>query len=205
MKRLHLGIAAVLAVSITACGSNQPVSRSAANTQYEILPITQQLTSPYSVADVRVTVPETLKVDESNKIFPIADIVWRGDPFGDRYKQIEAIFEEGMTRGAANLHGGRLVNVDIVVMRFHAMTERARFSIGGVHSITFTLTIRDAKTNEMIEAPRIVVADLNGFGGKRAIEAEHLGQTQKVRIIDHLANVIQNELSLPVPQMADAS
>lgn len=205
MKIIHLGIAAALAFSITACGSNQTVSRSVSNTQYEILPISNQLTSPYSVSDVRVSVPETLKVDESNRIYPIADIVWRGDPYGNRYEQIEAIFEEGMTRGATVLHGGRKVNVDIEVMRFHAMTERARFLIGGVHSITFTITVRDAQTNEIIEMPRVVKADLDGLGGKHAIEAEHRGQTQKVRIVDHLANVIQNELSLPVPQMADAS
>ncbi len=205
MKKIHLGIAALIAMSITACGSNQTVSRSVVGTQYEILPITQPLTSPYSVSDIRVSVPETLKVDESNRIYPIADIVWRGDPYGNRYEQIEAIFEEGMTRGAAALHGTRPVNIDIEVMRFHAMTERARFLIGGVHSITFTMTIREAETNEIIEEPRIIKADLVGFGGNHAIEAEHRGQTQKVRIIDHLANVIQNELSLPVPQMADAS
>lgn len=205
MKKIHFGLVALLAFSISACGSGQQVSRGAANTQYEIPSITETLTTPYSIADVRVTVPETLRVDESNRIYPVADIVWRGDPYGNRYEQIKAIFEEGMTRGGAQMHGSRLVNVDIEVMRFHALTERARYLVGGVHSITFTMTIRDAATDEIIEAPRIIKADLEGFGGKRALEADHQGQTQKVRIVDHLANVIQNELSLPVPQIADAS
>lgn len=203
MIKVKLGFAAVLALSVTACGTSQTVSRNVVAPQYEILPNSGKLASLFSVNDIRITVPESLTIDESNKIYPISDIVWRGDPYGNRYEQIEAIFEEGMTRGAKSIHGDRNVNVDIVVMRFHAMTERARFSIGGVHSITFTMTVQDAETGAVIEQPRVINADFDGFGGKQAIAAEHQGQTQKVRIIDHLANVIQTELS--IPEMADAS
>ena len=49
----------------------------------------------------------------------------------------------------------------------------------------------------MLEEPRSVKADLKGFGGQRAINAEQQGQTQKVRITDHLAQVIQDELRQP--------
>jgi hypothetical protein len=40
-------------------------------------------------------------------------------------------------------------------------------------------------------------ADLDAFGGQQAINAEARGQTQKVRITDHLAEVIRQELSNP--------
>jgi hypothetical protein len=154
--------------------------------------------SPYNVVDVRITVPETLEVSESNSLFPIADIVWRGDPYGNRYKQVEALFEEGMTRGAGALHGTRAVYADVVVMRFHAMTERARYSIGGVHSIKFTLTLRDADTGALVAPPRVVKADFEGLGGKRAIAAERIGMTQRVRVVDHLEQVIREQLASPV-------
>ena len=45
----------------------------------------------FSVVDVRVIVPETLKVSEANTYKPRADIVWRGDPYGNRYEQVAAI------------------------------------------------------------------------------------------------------------------
>ncbi|MEL6889906.1 MAG: DUF6778 family protein, partial [Pseudomonadota bacterium] len=42
---------------------------------------------------------------------------------------------------------------------------------------------------------RLVQADLDGFGGQQAINADARGQTQKVRITDHLAEVIRQELT----------
>jgi hypothetical protein len=36
------------------------------------------------IADVRVTVPDRLKVSGTNVFHPIADIVWRGETLGDR-------------------------------------------------------------------------------------------------------------------------
>ena len=46
----------------------------------------------------------------------------------------------------------------------------------------------------MIGEPRSIKADLEGFGGQKAIEAESIGLIQKVRITQHLAEVIRQEL-----------
>lgn len=153
--------------------------------------------SPVSVNAIVVRVPRDLKVSERNSYLPRGDIVWRGDPIGDRYLQVQRIFEGAMTRGAAGLDGAVKVDLDIEVKRFHALTEKARYTTGGVHSITFDLAIRNPETGELLVPVRTIRADLEGFGGRQAVEADARGETQKVRISNHLAEVIRQELSNP--------
>ena len=88
-------------------------------------------------------------------------------------------------------------DLDIEVLRFHALTEKARYSIGGIHSITFQVTLTDPATGATVGEPRIVQADLPGYGGDEAIAADAQGFTQKFRITNHLANVIVVELTDP--------
>ena len=47
----------------------------------------------------------------------------------------------------------------------------------------------------MIVPIRTVKADLDAFGGQQALQAEARGLTQKVRITNHLAEVIRQELT----------
>lgn len=201
MKLIRAGLAAILAVGLSACATTDTDTRNGAATTSGGK-TTAPITRP-AVTKLRVLVPETLEVSEAGSLYPKADIVWRGDPPGDRYAQIKAIFEEGMGRGVADMKSGPPVIVDIVVLRFHALTERARYTVGGVHSIKFTIALRDATTGEIIAPPRKVKADLPAFGGDKAIEAERAGQTQKVRISDHLARVIRQELGYPPLPEAD--
>jgi len=98
------------------------------------------------------------------------------------------------------------VIVDVDVKRFHALTEKTRYTVGGVHSITFELTVRNPLTGDLLVPTREIQADLRGFGGSRAIQAEQAGMTQKVRITQHIANVIAQELSAPgsvAPQITE--
>lgn len=198
MKILKITSSIALIAALSACGSAGTVARYAPLTTEVTATESVSIPRDYNVVDIRVNVPETLEVSEANRYLPVADIVWRGDPYGNRYEQIEAIFETGMTRGAAQLNGNRDVIVDIEVVKFHSLTEKTRYSFGGVHNIKFLMTVRDAETGVVIEEPHMVSANLDGYGGKQAIEAERIGQTQKVRITDHLSRVIVQQLSTPV-------
>lgn len=151
----------------------------------------------YDVQDITVDVPQTLVVSEANRYFPHGDIVWRGDPPGDRHKQVAAIFEQGLKEGTADLEGEVPVLVGVEILRFHSLSEKTRYSFGGVHSIRFELSIRSAESGLLLEPKRMIQADLEGFGGDEALAAERAGQTQKVRITDHLATVIKKELTDP--------
>ena len=149
----------------------------------------------YNVARINVLVPRTLRVSEANVFYPIADIVWHGDPLGDRYAQVTSILQEGIATGTANMKTGRAVEVDAQLIRFHALTPKTRYTVGGVHDTDFLLTVRDATTGEVLDGPRKVVADVHGAGGQRALEEEAAGITQRSVIEGRIATVIEHELS----------
>ena len=158
----------------------------------------------YDVRKIEITVPHSLRVSEANVFFPLADIVWRGEPRGDRYAQVQKIFEDGFARGTKGMTRCPAVVVKAEVERFHILTEKAKFFTGGSFDMRFRLTVTEAKTGKVLDGPRIVVASMPGAGGKRAIEEEARGLTQRVKIVAHLAEVIHDQLSGPVATPADA-
>lgn len=192
MTYIKVILAVAMALTLSACATTEQVSRSVSH-EYSLA-----RTSPveFSVDEVNISVPSRLRVSEANLFYPIADIVWRGDVLGNRHEQVATMFEEGMSRGAKALKGPDHVVVDVQVLRFHSLTERARYTVGGVHSIRFVMSVSDALTGEAIMETKVVSADLKAFGGSRAIAADHNGITQKVRITSHLSSVLQRELEL---------
>ena len=199
MKRVRLIAAIALGLGVSACGSVETVSR---NAPFEATPgqipggIVASAPS-FSLAEIDVQVPTTLKVSEANRYYPGGDIVWRGDAYGNRYEQVQAIFEESVRLGGGDLDGAMPVKVNIEVKRFHALTEKTRYSVGGVHSIEFVMTITDPVTGAVLRGPKEIKADLVGYGGAKALQAEAHGLTQKYRITQHLARVVRDEMSLP--------
>lgn len=145
----------------------------------------------WRVADVRVIVPENLVVSEANVYLPAADIVWREDPEGDRKAQVARIIDTAVTQGVAHLQGPRAVYIDIELRQFHALSDKARATVGGTHAITFDMIVRDAATGEDLTEPERVQTELIAYGGFRALSAVRKGLSQKVRITHHVANLIR--------------
>ncbi len=166
-------------------------------TATNISPISAAGPVPVSVNSIVVRVPRSLKVSEANRYLPRGDIVWRGDPIGDRHAQVQTIFQDAMIKGVTPMTGPIKVNIDVQVRRFHSLTEKARYTTGGVHAITFDLAIIHPETGALLVPIRTVRADLDGFGGQQALIAESRGLTQKIRITNHLSEVIRQELSNP--------
>ena len=162
------------------------------------MPIVQ---AQYDVQNIQIIVPRDLRVSEANVFFPIADIVWHGEPLGDRYKQVEAIYAEATQRATTGMDQGRAVNVSVQITRFHCLTPKTRYTVGGVHSLEFVLQVTDAKTGDIIDGPRLINADVKGSGGMRAQEEEDVGITQRIVIVNRLVQVFQDELTRPLPQV----
>lgn len=161
-------------------------------TSYDQNPSAEQ-SSGWRLNSVSVDVPRTLTVTEANTFSAEADIVWRGEHPGDRHAQVERIMREAVEKGAAGLQNrGRPVDLRITVDRFHAVTDRTRrqLSAAGVHNINFAIQVVDARSGVVLAAEPDVSADLVAFSGQQALDAEAAGQTQRVRIVDHVANVI---------------
>ncbi|MEP2716479.1 DUF6778 family protein [Pseudophaeobacter sp.] len=155
-----------------------------------------------SISKVTVEVPRALKVSEANRYLPQGDIVWREDPMGDRHAQVLAIVQAALDAGVQPLTGPVEAELEVEVLRFHALTQKARYTTGGVHAIAFTMVLRDAQTGAALTEPREIEADLTAYGGQRALTAMAEGQTQKVRITEFLAQVIQQEILAPGTRQA---
>ena len=204
MNGLKAALALILFATISACTStidDPSVQQFREVPEAEVAETkdtaTRYLEPVYRVRNINVDVPLSLEVSERNSYYPGADIVWRGDPIGNRHEQVKAIFEAGFARGARDIRGSVPVDLDVRVERFHALTERARYTIGGVHAITFVMQVRDARTGDLLGEPKRVRADLDGYGGSAALRAEQAGLTQKVRITSHLAEVLRQEFMRP--------
>ena len=219
MLRIRFAILGLAALAVSGCSQLDGVTRSAPfEATMPIVPVmaaeapsmtevpeivsrsvvdlTPVVTGPsYKVVGVQVDVPRSLRVSESNMLIPLGDIVWREDLPGDRYAQVQAIMTAGIERGVASMDGNQDIIVQATVTRFHSLSQRARYSIGGNHSIEFDLALIDAATGMQIGETRSIDATFDAYGGQQAIQAEMAGLTQKVRIIDHVANVMASELA----------
>lgn len=202
MKTLKLVMALGLGALVSACGTVPDIaSRNAPfevnSTAFAASAVQPQLPQAMRVTKINVSVPRTLQVSEANSYYPRADIVWRGDPIGDRYVQIQSIFENAFAQGTKDMAGATDVTLDVEIVRFHSVSEKTRYTVGGVHNMEFRLTVRSAASGLALAPARNIEANLPAFGGRQAIEAERRGQTQKVRVTGYLAQVIRKELENP--------
>jgi hypothetical protein len=201
MKILKVVTFGAIIAALNACSAVDVVSRNAALDSPRLgAQVAPQVVRDYSLHSIRFAVPADMTVSEANSYYPIADIVWRGDPMGNRSQQIDEIFQTSIRAAGQNMNGSIPVTVDIELIRFHSLTERTRFSVGGVNSIKFNMTIRNAETGEVLEQSRLLNGDFAALGGRAAIAADNQGQGQKVRITAHLTTLFAGELTgLAVP------
>lgn len=195
MKMLKIVTVMVLGLGVAGCASVDTVTRNAPIETPSLNARSIAVARDYAVEEVTFTASSKLRVSESNSYYPNADVVWRGDPIGNRVEQVAAMFRAAADRNIPELNGNVPVVVDFELVRFHGVTERTRFSVGGVYNIEFMMSVRNAFTGDVIEAPRRIEADLSAPGGIAALMLEQKGQTEKVRVTDFLTQVLRDELS----------
>lgn len=154
--------------------------------------------SAWSLGDVQVGISEKLVVTQSpsRRYPPITELVWYGDPPGDRKEQVIALMSDAVRAGAADaLLGSQPVTIALNITEFHAMTPRARATELqlGVHEIMFDISVTDS-SGAVVASESGVRADLQAYSGASALQAEQLGQGQKIRIQSRVAQVIRSWL-----------
>lgn len=163
-------------------------------------PLREDLTYNWRVVDVQASVPRTLTTSTANSQMPNVDLIWREDGPGDVYVQIENVMEDAMaqaaTRFSTSIKGNRPVIIRTEQIQFHSLTERARSNIGGIHNVDFILTVVDANTGAILAGPATIEADVEAFGGAEAAAAVARGQTMRVRIVQHVSDVIASYLGI---------
>ncbi|MFO1203642.1 MAG: DUF6778 family protein [Tabrizicola sp.] len=166
--------------------------------QTEYTPVPAELAKSWRLAEVRVSVPQSLVVSEAKTLLPNADIVWREDPLGDRHAQVGKIIQNAVLRGAQGLRGSRPVIIDITVTRFHALTFEAEQSNSdwGVHNVDFIAQVVDARSGEVLLPAAKIRAETPAWSGERMRAARRKGITQKSMISNHVAATIAGWLGL---------
>ncbi|WP_071674627.1 DUF6778 family protein [Nioella nitratireducens] len=196
MNRIALILVGLAAMAVSACSSLPPVDVTQNVTMPSRLAIMAQ-EADWRVEEINVVVPESLTVSEANSIKPRADIVWREDPLGDRRAQVQAIFDEALGVALAPMSEGTTpISVNLEITRFHALTERTRYTIGGEHEIEFIFTVRNAETGETLTGPMPIDITFRGLGGQHAIEAEAQGIFQRDRIQAQIIGWARQEFGL---------
>ena len=153
----------VAALGLSACADDvgpqqgrRATSRRATRATSRPLAAQPPVAGDLKVVAVEVVVPaDAPRLRESTSFYPMfTDIVWRGDPIGDRHAQVAAIFEEaGGPRRRRRRRRARGDRRRVTLERFHGVTERTRFTVGGFYTIRFWLTYRDAATGAPIGEP----------------------------------------------------
>ncbi|UYV38863.1 hypothetical protein N4R57_07500 [Rhodobacteraceae bacterium D3-12] len=190
MKRVRMVALVVLGMAVSGCAGVEAPSR---NAPFEA-PSVAAVAPSMKMVGFEVRVPNALKVSEANSYYPTGDIVWRGEPLGDRHAQVKKIFDESLAQVSKTSNGKVPVLVEIEVTRFHALTEKTRYTVGGRHEIQFVMHLLNPETRQPVAEPRPIDATFKAFGGARAIAAERNGVTQRKRIAGRLISVVQKEL-----------
>ncbi len=159
------------------------------------------LSKSWHIHSVQVAVPPSLTVSNSNTYAPNADIVWHGDLSGNRREQVASILREGIQAGAAPLKGPRGVTIRAELEHFHAVTPAAvARAPAAVHNIAYVVQIYDDATGQALTQPERIQADLEAYVGAAAVTAAIQGQSQQVRIVDHIASVTRGWLGVGADQ-----
>ncbi|MCA0043601.1 DUF6778 family protein [Celeribacter litoreus] len=201
---LKIAVAFSLAAITSACTTESLTRSLPFEAPFTGAEVSENMVTPdFRVQSLEVIVPEDLTVSEDNTIKPRVDIVWHEDPFGNRYAQVQSVMEEGLRMGTRTLRGSQPVKVEVELIRFHAQTDRVRYSkIPSEHEIEFYMTVTDARSGEVIIPARYVNATFPAFGGEMALAADIAGITQRKRITERLSDVIVQELTRPIPAPA---
>lgn len=149
----------------------------------------------WRVSSVQVSVPDTLTVSDVNRFFVDGDIVWHGDPAGDRRAQVKAITTAGVKEAAQGLNGSRPVVLDVTILRFHGVTPiTVARAPAAVHNMKFAAQVRDARTGQALTEPTLILAEMPALVGEEAYEAAQFGPSQKERVTAHIAETFSGWL-----------
>lgn len=167
--------------------------------------VSSDVSMDWHVHGVEVTVPDTLTTSEVNIFAPDVDVIWYGDPQGDRLQQVGVILTDALEVAAASLIPENLhkpVVIRATLIQFHSLTPKARALVGGIHKVKFSIEVVDQETGEILAGPSVIEADEFGYGGRRAVRADAEGQTMKVRISNRIVAVVSDWLGLAAEEDA---
>ena len=185
------GIAAAMAVGTVLSGCGGTFA-----TDYDRA-VEAQVARSWRVTDVSVVVPASLTTTEQNTLAPNADIVWHGEPKGDRRAQVARIVEDGLRLGSRDLRGRTSVVLQAQLNHFHGVTPVAiNQAPAAVHNISYILRVVNPATGETLFGPETIQADLPALTQSAAAVAAANGISERQRIVAHIAETTAGWLGI---------
>lgn len=175
----------------------------------DYVPLDPAQTAGWRVAAVNVTVPDSLTTTEDPSYIPRADIVWHGDPPGDRKAQVAQIMKEGLTAGGKAVNGRTPVVLNATLVKFHATTRAARYNpygYGAVDDLRYQIVVTDTAGNPLTE-PQLVYGDFPAKVRTEADVEDARGNTERVQYVNHIKAITAHWLTSrePDPRMTFTS
>ena len=124
-----------------------------------------------------------------------SNFVWDGYTGGNRKKQVVALFENAIDDVAATMSGPRDVKLNVVVTRFHALTNDSRVWCCGEHNIVADLEVVDARSGDVLASGQDVYLGRVALGGIPGLVATAAGRDQIVRVREGIARGVRDWLS----------
>lgn len=201
MSKLHKVLVIVAGLAVSACTVTEPAATvDHAPAPGASAPAAVAVQTAFAIRGVEVDVPRSLKVSEANLYMPVADIVWREDPRGDRYAQVDAVMTAAAREATQGMRRGTPAVLHLTMHRFHALTEKARYVTGGNYAIYFEMSLHDPKTGALLMPARLVRLDIPASGGQKAMDEEARGLTQRVMITAGVVKGLRDQLAILAAQ-----
>ncbi|MDK3072420.1 hypothetical protein QO034_04780 [Sedimentitalea sp. JM2-8] len=160
-------------------------------------PIDANVSQTWRVTAVNVTVPDSLTVSDENSFLPRADIVWHGDPPGDRRAQVQKIVAASAKTAVSGLRGNRPVALNMTVQAFHGVSPIALARAPeAVYAMAFLAQITDARTGTALTPLTHIQADTPALVGEAGINAAQFGPTQTEQVSSHIVATLQGWLGI---------
>lgn len=160
-------------------------------------PIDSGVSKSWRVTTVNVTVPENLTVSDENTYLPRADIVWHGDPPGDRRAQVQKIVAESARSAVSGLRGSTPVVLNMTVEEFHGVSPIALARAPeAVYHMAFLAQITDARTGAALTPLTQIQADTPALVGEAGINAAQFGPSQTEQVSRHIVATLQGWLGI---------
>lgn len=160
-------------------------------------PLDGAVSKSWRVSQINVTVPDRLTVSNQNTFYPNADIVWHGDPPGDRRAQVQKIVQDAARTATSGLRGGTPVVMNLTLEQFHGVSPITLAQAPeAVYNMQFTGQIVDARSGAALTAPTYIFADAPALVGEAGVYAAQFGPSQTEQVTDHLVATFRGWLGI---------
>lgn len=192
---MKFSVLSAMAALVLVAGCTTPISETEFTAPITVAP---GEVASWTLGGVTARVPADMVVsDGADQVPPPSELVWFGDGPGDKKEQVAVLLRDAIVEAVEDeFIGSTPVDIEARVILFHAMTPKARASSLqlGVHTVRFSIEVRDSATGELLASDPEIRADLVAFSGVQAVEADESGESQKVRITRRIVEAVSDWL-----------